>query len=104
MPVRLSYRWPNSLIGSPHERRPATLASLCLLPEIATEPFWAGEVSSRSEVQDALARMQTIVSQRMRDKVPRGSRDSREESGGADQHTSYARMTRPGMHGSGGAE
>jgi hypothetical protein len=66
--------------------------------------FSAREVSSRSEVQDALARMQTIVSQRMRDKAPRGSRDSREESGGADQHPSYARMTRPGMHGSGGAE
>ncbi len=57
--------------------------------------FSAREVSSRPEVQDALARMQTIVSQRMRDKAPRGSRDSREESCGADQHPSHARMNRP---------
>ncbi len=57
--------------------------------------FSAKEVSGRPEVQDALARMQTFVRQRVRNEQPRGSWVSREELGHADPHPSYDRMNRP---------
>ncbi len=66
--------------------------------------FSAKEVSHRPEVQDALARMQAIVRERVWNEAPRRSWDSRKEGGDADQHPGRARTNRPGVHGSEVAE
>ncbi len=62
--------------------------------------FSAKEVSHRPEVQDALARMQAIVRERVRDEAPRRSWGSRKEGGDAEQHPRRARIDGPGVHGS----
>ena len=57
--------------------------------------FSASDVSDRADVQHALARMQLIVSQHVRDERPRSRQDNCEEPGGADHHPSHTRMDRP---------
>ncbi len=66
--------------------------------------FSANEVSDRPEIQGALARMQTIVRQRVRDEQPRISQHRREEPTGADQHPSHVRMNKPDGYGTEVAE
>jgi hypothetical protein len=60
--------------------------------------FDAREISDRPEIQEALARMQQIVKQRVRPMQPRSTRGGIEDHDGALQDHHSARTTRPAQH------
>ncbi len=60
--------------------------------------FSAQDVSNCPEVQDALARMQQIVKQRVRPMPPRSAKGDAEDHDGAIQDHHGARTTRPAQH------